>query len=99
MPALDPSVLGHILEGRVEQDPLSGRYQVMTVGPDGKAVVADPQDLMAAYVGKDVRLTLVSFENLDLLAKMAEEAGSGRVSGVMPEDLPGVSFSIQRPRG
>jgi len=98
LPSPDPSVLGHILEGRVEQDPLTGHYQVMTVGQDGKAVVVDPQDLLVGYVGKDVRLTLISFANLDLLTRMAEDVGGGRVSAVMPEDLPGVSFSIQRSR-
>ncbi len=98
MPNIDPSVLGHIVEGRVEQDPLTGRYQVMSIGRDGKARVADLQDLVAPYLGKEVRLTLASFENLEQLARLAEQAGGGQVSGVMPEDLPGVSFSIQRSR-
>jgi hypothetical protein len=98
VPTPEPSVLGHIIEGRVEQDPLTGRYQVMTVGADGKANVVDFQELAAPYMGKDVRLTLASFENLDKLARMAEHAGGGMVSGVMPDDLPGVSFNIQRPR-
>jgi hypothetical protein len=82
----------------VEQDPLTGRYQVMAVGRNGKAVVTDLQDLVAPYLGKEVRLTLVSFENLEQLALLAEQAGGGQVSGVMPEDLPGVSFDIQRSR-
>lgn len=96
MPSSEPSVLGHILEGRVERDPLTGRYQVMTVGANGKAQVYDLQDLMAPYEGKEVRLTLASFENLEELARLAERAGGGQVSGVMPEDLPGVSFNIRR---
>lgn len=70
----------------------------MTVGQDGKAVVVDLQDLVVPYLGKEVRLTLASFENLEQLARLAERAGNGLVSGVMPEDLPGVSFNIQRPR-
>lgn len=94
----NPSVFGHIVEGRVEQDPLTGRYQVMTVGHNGKAVVTDLQDLMAPYLGKEVRLTLASFENLEELARLAERAGGGLVSGLMPDDLPGVSFNIQRSR-
>lgn len=98
MPTPEPSVLGHILEGRIEQDPLTGSYQLMTVGPDGKAQVVNLQELVAPYEGKDVRLTLASFDNLNTLAQMAERAGGGLVSGVMPDDLPGVSFNIARSR-
>jgi hypothetical protein len=70
----------------------------MTIGQNGKAVVVDLQDLVTPYLGKEVRLTLASFENLEQLARLAEQAGNGLVSGVMPEDLPGVSFNIQRSR-
>jgi hypothetical protein len=96
VPSPEPSVLGHILEGRIERDPLTGSYQLMTIDSNGRAQVVSLQDLVAPYEGKDVRLTLASFENLDRLARMAEQVGGGLVSGVMPEDLPGVSFNIQR---
>jgi hypothetical protein len=92
----EPSVLGHILEGRIERNPLTGSYQLLTIGNDGKAKVVDLQELVAPYEGKDVRLTLASFENLERLARMAEQAGGGLVTGVMPDDLPGVSFNIRK---
>jgi hypothetical protein len=68
----------------------------MSVGSDGKAHVVDLLSLVEPYMGKNVRLTLASFEDLSRLARMAEDAGGGLVTGVMPEDLPGVSFNIRK---
>lgn len=94
----EPSALGHIIEGVVERDPLTGRLQIMDVGPDGKAKVTDIETLVGRYAGKEVRLTLASFEGLAELAELVEGqgAGAGRVFGVLPEELPGVSFAISR---
>lgn len=98
MPSPEPSVLGHIIEGRVEYDPVTDRLQIMSVGSEGRAKVVDLMDLVASYVGKEVRFTLASFENLEILTHLAEQVGGSAVSGVMPDELPGVSFNIQRSR-
>jgi hypothetical protein len=91
----DPSPLGHIVEGVVERDPVTGRFQIMTV-ENGRAKTTDVAELLASYEGQEVRLTLASFENLTKLAQMVEGAGGGLVQGVMADDLPGVSFNISR---
>jgi len=89
------TALGHILEGTVERDPLTNRLQIMTV-ENGKAKTVDVLALLETYEGKEVRVTLASFDNLAKLAQMVEDAGGGLVHGVMPEDLPNVSFGINR---
>ncbi len=97
MPTPALNSLGHILEGVVERDPVTGTLQIMTV-EEGRAKVTDILELIAGYEGKEVRLTLASFENLATIAQMVEAAGGGQVSGVMPEDLPGVPLNIARRR-
>jgi hypothetical protein len=73
----DLSALGHIIEGVVEHNSFNERYQIVSVDSSGKAVVTDLQDLLAAYVGKEVRLTLASFENLAELAAILEASPRG----------------------
>ncbi len=87
---------GHLIEGTVEQDPLSDRYVLRTVDAKGQHRTVDVQDLLAEFKGKEVRLTLASFENLAELAKLVEKQGGGRVFGVQPEDMPAVPFNIAR---
>jgi hypothetical protein len=95
MPTPSLNSLGHIIEGVIERDPLTGRVQIMTV-EEGRAKVTDVLELLEGYEGKEVRLTLASFENLATIAQMVEAAGGGQVSGVLPDDLPGVPFNIAR---
>lgn len=95
MPNKNPITLGHLIEGTVEQDPLTDRYVIHTVDPKGRPVTVDVQTLLAAYIGKEVRLTLASFENLAKLAKLVEGQGGGQVFGIKPDELP-VPFDIVR---
>lgn len=94
---LDTSALGHILEGVVERDPMTDRYRIMSLGPRG-AEYQDILELLARFEGKEVRLTLASFEALSQLAQMVENAGGGQVHGIMPEDLPAATFNVTRRR-
>lgn len=94
---LDPSALGHILEGVVERDPMTERYRIVSRGPNG-VECQDVQELLALFEGKEVRFTLASFEGLSRLAQMVEDAGGGQVYGVMPEDLPAATFNVTRRR-
>jgi hypothetical protein len=79
--------LGHLIEGVIEQDPMTDRYVIRTEDAQGTPVTRDVQDLLAQYVGKEVRFTLVSFENLAALARLVEEQGGGLVSGVQPNEV------------
>jgi isochorismate hydrolase len=88
--------MGHLVEGVVEQDPMTDRYVIRAEGHDGKAIIFDLQEALAAFNGKEVRVTLNSFENLSKLAQMVEEKGCGLVQGVQPDELPGVPFNIVR---
>ena len=95
MPKPDAIKLGHLIEGVVEQDPLSDRYVIHTVDGKGRPITVDIQNLLAEFAGKEVRLTLASFENLAQLARLVENQGGGQVFGVQPEDLK-VPFNIVR---
>lgn len=91
-----PIQLGHLIEGVVEQDPLTDRYTIHTVDPHGRPFTVDVQDLLSKFVGQEVRLTLASFEDLSRLARLVEERGGGQVFGVQPEEMPDVPFNINR---
>lgn len=80
--------LGHLIEGIVEQDPMTDRYVIRTEDAQGRPVVFDVQSALANFKGKEVRFTLASFEDLQKLAEMVEDTGGGDVFGIYPEDLP-----------
>jgi hypothetical protein len=82
----DPLNFGHLIEGVVEQDPITDRYVIRTEDAQGHPVSFDVQEALAKFKGKEVRLTLASFENLERLAKMVEEQG-GEVEAVYPDDI------------
>jgi len=63
---------GHLIEGVVEQDPMSDRFVIRVDNDDGTVSTFDIQEALAKYVGQDVRLTLATLQTLDMLATMAE---------------------------
>jgi hypothetical protein len=83
------AILGYFVEGVVEQDPLDNHYLIRTSDPDGNPVNFDVRDALAKMVGKEVRFTLNSFENLSELAHLLEERG--QEMGPLVEDIPGTS--------
>jgi hypothetical protein len=87
----NPFSMGHLIEGTVEQDPKTGQCFIRT---EGKGAF-DVQAALLALKGKDVRFTLVSFENLQRLAELVENQGSGQVMGVQPTEL-GVPFDVRK---
>jgi len=87
--------LGHLIEGVVEQDPMTDQYVIRTEDAQGKPVTIDVQELLSRYVGKEVRFTLASLENLEALARLVEEQGSGQVAGIQPEEL-GSPYDVRR---
>lgn len=86
----NPFSMGHLIEGTVEQNPETGQCVIRT---DKGAF--DVQEALLALKGKDVRFTLVSFENLQRLAELVETQGGGRVTGIQPEEL-GVPFDVRK---
>jgi hypothetical protein len=82
-----PFDLGHLIEGIVEQDPMTDRYVIRTEDAQGRPVTFDVQAALAKVKGKEVRLTLATFENLQKLAEMVEKQGNGQVHGIYPDDI------------
>lgn len=80
-------MLGHLLEGIVEYDPIVGRFHIM-INEGGRAKTYDLQELLAKYEGQEVRLTLASFDELAQLADLA-----GKVGAFDDGALPKVPFS------
>lgn len=89
----NPFNMGHLIEGVVEQDPLTDKLYIRTMTHDGKSGRFDVDEALAAYKGKEVRFTLVSFENLARLAELVEKGGA-QVQGIKPDGLPG--FNVER---
>jgi len=88
--------MGHLIEGTIEQDPMTDRWTIRTTNADGNPATFDVQDALSALAGKEVRFTLVSLENLAKLAELVENQGAGgRVMGVQAEDI-GVPFDTRR---
>lgn len=92
MPETNPLAFGHLIEGRLEQDPMTDEYVIRTVDSKGKPMTVNLHKILASLKGEDVRFTLVSFENLARLAAMVEEAGGGQVaSAVTMDEIPGAN--------
>lgn len=85
---MNPLDLGHLIEGVVEQDPMTDRYVIRTEDTQGRPTTFDIQAALSKYKGKEVRFTLATFENLQKLAEMVEKQGNGQVTGIYPEDIP-----------
>jgi hypothetical protein len=64
--------LGHLIEGVVEQDPLSDRFLIKVEREDGTVSQFDVQEALSRYKGQEIRLTLASFDAINKLAAMVE---------------------------
>lgn len=78
---------GHLIEGVVEQDPMTDRYVIRTE-VNGKPFTFDVQEALGKLKGREVRFTLASLENLAKLAALVESKGGSQVVGIYPEDIP-----------
>lgn len=92
MPDANPFAFGHLIEGRLEQDPMTDEYCIRSVDSKGKPVTIRLNGILESLKGQDIRLTLASFENLARLASMVEEAGTGQVTGVGMDEVPGTNI-------
>jgi hypothetical protein len=64
----------YLVEGTVEQDPMTDRFYIRTQDQAGQPVNFDPQQALSTYKGQEVRLTIASFDTLAELGRLTEEA-------------------------
>lgn len=74
---------GHLVEGTVEQDPMTERCIIRVDNGDGTVTLFDVQEVLEKYVTQEVRLTLATFDTLDLLANLVED-GKDALVGQSP---------------
>lgn len=79
---------GHIVEGYVEQDPLTGRCTIRALDIDGNPVNFDLERALLDLVGQEVRLTLASVETINRLAAELQRQGDPGVVGIGAVGLP-----------
>lgn len=72
--------LGFLIEGVLEQDPMTDKYVIRSTDGSGKSF--DVEAALASLKGEEVRLTLASADQLAQLAKMVEAQGGDEVAGV-----------------
>jgi hypothetical protein len=83
-----PFDFGHLVEGTLEQDPLTGRFQIQTTDRNDNPVVVRLDDILAKLAGQEVRFTIASLDGLARLAEMVSKAGlQDQVVGLHAEDL------------
>jgi hypothetical protein len=63
---------GYLIEGVVEQDPVTDRFVIRMDNDDGTVSMFDVQEALARYNGQEVRMTLATLQTLAMLVTMAE---------------------------
>ena len=69
--------LGVMVEGILEQDPLSDRYFIRIEAADGSVQRMELNEALKPYAGQEVRFILTPFSTINQLAEMVE---SGEIS-------------------
>jgi hypothetical protein len=77
MPTDDQLDLGHVKEGVVEIDPMTGRMVLRCAQQDGTFEYFDVQAALERYQNEEVRVILVPFATINKVAQMVE---SGQIS-------------------
>jgi hypothetical protein len=67
--------LGHIREGVIELDPMTGRMTLRSETADG-FVYFDVQEALAKYAGQEVRVVIVPFSTINRLADLVESGAT-----------------------
>jgi hypothetical protein len=73
--------LGHVAEGVIEVDPMTGRMVVRSETPEGFTYL-DVQEALTRYEGQEVRVVIVPFTTINRVAELVE-SGS-----VQPDQIP-----------
>lgn len=79
----NPEDFGHLVEGVVEQDPMSDRYVIRHEVPGGVEVF-DVQETLKRYKGTQVRVIVVSLEAVERVAKLVAEGELSLDEAVIP---------------
>jgi hypothetical protein len=64
--------LGHVKEGVVEIDPMTGRMVLRCTAPDGAVEYFDVQQALERYRNEEVRVIIVPFATINKVAQMVE---------------------------
>ncbi len=71
-PVIPPDLdLGHVKEGVVEIDPMSGRMVLRSETPNGFEYF-DVQEALTKYDGQEVRVVIVPFSTINRVAELVE---------------------------
>lgn len=82
---LPPLDFGYVVEGVIEQDPVTGQHTIRTVDQQGKPINFDVNAALGRYVGQEVRFILTSFETINRLEEMAKQGELGEVIDPSPK--------------
>jgi hypothetical protein len=87
-PLIPPNLdLGHVKEGVVELDPVTGRMVIRSEARSGGFEYFDVQDALTAYQGEEVRVIIVPQRTINTVADMVEEGS------VQPDQVPSAGRS------
>lgn len=79
----------YLVEGTVEQDPMTDQFTIHTVDPAGKAFSFDPNAALGRYKGQEVRLVIAPLVDIAKVEKLVQEqAASGEDAFVVEPMLP-----------
>jgi len=68
-----PIDFGYVVEGVVEQDPVTGQCTICTYDQSGKPLNFDVHSALRRYHGQEVRFILTSFDTINRLEEMTQE--------------------------
>lgn len=72
-PVVPPHLdLGHVKEGVVEIDPMSGRMTIRSEKSDGSFEYFDVQEALTKYEGEEVRVVIVPQRTINEVADLVE---------------------------
>jgi hypothetical protein len=77
----------YLVEGVVEQDPMSDRFVIRTSTADGKPFTFDPQAVLGQLKGQEVRVVIAPLASVQQIEELVRQQGETSVIEVV--DPPG----------
>lgn len=78
----------YLVEGVVEQDPMSDRFVIQTTTPEGKPFTFDPQVALGRLKGQEVRVVLAPLATIQQIEETVQQQQEGATQ-VVVADPPG----------